>query len=572
MAFMVSPGVNVSERDISTTVGKGVSASIGAFAGNFEWGPVNERTLISSEIELVDIFGEPNNETYKDFFSASNFLAYSSAMWVVRIGDANTEVNLNATSGTQAIRVDNDEDYEATPVVEANGAWMARYPGAKGNSLAVATCDSGVTFSDNITVSGNTAGTWSDYFDTAPDTSAHADAKGGSLDEMHILVIDEDGAFSGTKGTVLEKFAYVSKAPGAKAEDGTNNYFVDQINATSSYIRVAKVDGVLLDANTNGTIADTWTAAGVDVVSLSNGSDLDTTSNNDEYNIGYDLFANAEEVDVALIVSGAANSTIAQKCIDVATNRKDCVAFISPEYSDVQIGKSASDIASDVVSFKETVNRSSSYYVMDSGWKYQYDKYNDVYRWVPLNGDIAGLCARTDTSRDPWWSPAGFNRGQIQNIVKLAWNPNQAQRDLIYKAGINPVCSFPGEGTILYGDKTGLSKPSAFDRINVRRLFIILEKAIATAGKYSLFEFNDEFTRAQFVTMVEPFLREVKGRRGIYDFKVVCDESNNTAQVIDNNEFRGDIYIKPAKSINYIRLRFSAVRSGVSFDEIIGNF
>jgi len=209
---------------------------------------------------------------------------------------------------------------------------------------------------------------------------------------------------------------------------------------------------------------------------------------------------------------------------------------------------------------------------MDSGWKYQYDKYNDVYRWVPLNGDIAGLCARTDSARDPWWSPAGFNRGNIQNIVKLSWNPNQAQRDLIYKAGVNPVCSFPGEGTILYGDKTGLAKPSAFDRINVRRLFIILEKAIANAAKYSLFEFNDEFTRSQFKTMVEPFLREVKGRRGVYDFAVVCDETNNTAQVIDNNEFVGDIYIKPAKSINYIQLNFVAVRTGVEFNEVIGKF
>lgn len=571
MAFQLSPGVLTSEIDLSTTVGKGVATSIGAIAGNFEWGPVNERTLVGSEVELVDIFGKPNSDTYKDFFSAVNFLSYSTALWVVRIGDANNEVNLNAVSGNTAIRVDNDEDYDITPKTEANGAWIARFPGAKGNSLAVAVCDSTVTMSSNVDITGNTAGTWDDYFDSVPSTSAHAEAKGGSLDEMHILVIDEDGVFSGTKGTVLEKFGYVSKAPGAKKEDGTNNYYAEVVNQTSRYIRVG--GDVVLNGNTSGSIADTWTAGGEEVASLALGTDLDTTSNNDEYTAGYDMFANAEEVDVALLVTGAANATIAQYCIDIASNRKDCVAFVSPLWEDVQPGQTAASIASAVATYKETtLNRSSSYYVMDSGWKYQYDKYNDIYRWVPLNGDVAGLCARTDTARDPWWSPAGFNRGQIQNIVKLAWNPGQAQRDLIYKVGVNPVVSFPGEGTILYGDKTGLTKPSAFDRINVRRLFIVLEKAIATAAKYSLFEFNDEFTRAQFTNMVEPFLREVKGRRGVYAFRVVCDETNNTPQVIDNNEFRGDIYIQPAKSINFIQLNFVATRTGVSFDEIIGQF
>jgi len=215
---------------------------------------------------------------------------------------------------------------------------------------------------------------------------------------------------------------------------------------------------------------------------------------------------------------------------------------------------------------------SSSYAVMDSGWKYMYDKYNDVYRWVPLNGDVAGLCARTDTERDPWFSPAGLTRGQIKNVIKLAYNPNKAQRDTLYKAGINPVVSFTGEGTLLYGDKTLLGRPSAFDRINVRRLFIVLEKSISKAARSALFEFNDEFTRAQFVNLVEPFLRTVQGRRGIYDYRVVCDESNNTPEVIDRNEFVGDIYVKPAKSINFIQLNFVAVRTGVAFEEIVGKF
>lgn len=570
MAFQVSPGVNVSEVDLTTTVGKGVSTSIGAFAGNFQWGPVNERTIIGSEVELVDIFGKPTADTYQDFFSIANFLSYSGAAYVVRIGDSNNEVQLNATSGSTALRIENDSDYEVVTKPSSIGNWVARYPGAKGNSIAVAVADSNVVFTANVAVSGNTAGTWNQYFDIKPDTSAHAESLNGSLDELHILVIDEDGLFSGTPGTVLEKFAHVSKASGAKTENGTNNYYVDVINQTSSYVRVGGT--YVLNSNTSGTISSTWSVGSELVESLSKGTDLDTTSINDEYSAGYDLFVDPEAVDVALIISGAASLTVAQKVIDVATNRKDAVAFISPLWSDVQPGQTGAAIASNVADFKDSLNRSSSYYVVDSGWKYQYDKYNDVYRWIPLNGDIAGLCARTDNTRDPWWSPAGFTRGNIQNIVKLAWNPTQAQRDVIYRVGVNPVVSFPGEGTILYGDKTGLSKPSAFDRINVRRLFIILEKTISTASKFSLFEFNDEFTRAQFKSLVEPFLREVQGRRGVYDFMVVCDETNNTAQVVDNNEFVGDIYIKPAKSINFIQLNFVAVRSGVSFNEIVGNF
>ena len=219
-----------------------------------------------------------------------------------------------------------------------------------------------------------------------------------------------------------------------------------------------------------------------------------------------------------------------------------------------------------------TLFPSSSYATLDSGWKYQFDKYNDLYRFVPLNGDVAGLMVRTDNTRDPWWSPAGFNRGNVKNVVKLPYNPLKAQRDQLYKKGINPIVTFPGQGTVMFGDKTLLAKPSAFDRINVRRLFIVLEKAISTASKFTLFEFNDDFTRAQFRNMVEPFLRDVQGRRGIFDFRVVCDESNNTGEVIDRNEFIGDIYIKPARSINFIQLNFVAVRTGVEFEEVVGQF
>jgi len=571
MSFSVSPGVLISEVDITTTVSTGVSTSTGAFAGNFQWGPVNERTLIGSEVELVDNFGKPTSDTYQDFFSIANFLSYSSAAWVVRIGDANNQVNLNSTSGSSAIRIDNNEDYFVKSKPVGTGSWIARYPGAKGNSLAVAACDSSVSFNSNVTITGNTVGTWSSNFSIVPSTSLAASINGGQNDELHILVIDEDGAFSGTRGTILESYAHLSKAKGAKAEDGTNNYYVDVINNSSKYVRVG--GAFVLGANTSGTLSTTWTPTGSNVVSLSKGTDLDPLSSlTNEYIIGYSLFSNPEAVDVALIVSGAASTVVAQSVIDIATNRKDSIAFISPLWANVQPGQSISTITTAVTGFRNSLNRSSSYFVVDSGWKYQYDKYNDVYRWVPLNGDIAGLCARTDSSRDPWWSPAGFNRGNILNIIKLAWNPGQAERDLLYPANVNPVVSFPGEGTILYGDKTGLTKPSAFDRINVRRLFILLEKIIANSAKYSLFEFNDEFTRAQFKSMIEPLLRDIKSRRGVYDFQVICDGTNNTAQVIDANQFVGDIYIKPAKSVSVIKLNFVAVRTGVSFNEIIGKF
>jgi phage tail sheath protein FI len=250
---------------------------------------------------------------------------------------------------------------------------------------------------------------------------------------------------------------------------------------------------------------------------------------------------------------------------DIVDKRKDCVAFLSCPVKD---GAGTDSQKLDKCLTYRTAIGSSSYVVIDSGYKYMYDIYNDKNRWVPLNADIAGLCARSDINFDPWWSPAGLNRGQVRNVIKLAFQPRQAARDNLYKNNVNPVCTFTGEGTVLYGDKTAQTKPSAFDRINVRRLFIVLEKAIATAAKYSLFEFNDAFTRAQFRSLVEPFLRDVQARRGVIDFKVVCDEKNNTPEVIDGNRFVADIYIKPNRSINFIQLNFIATRTGVSFSEV----
>jgi phage tail sheath protein FI len=317
-----------------------------------------------------------------------------------------------------------------------------------------------------------------------------------------------------------------------------------------------------------------------DTVSLHSGADGHPTTPS-AFLLGYDLFKDSEEIDISMILGGPHGGTVSKYIVEsIAEKRKDCVAFISPLKANVNVeAETLSQKTDNVKAYRLTeksdagINSlSSSYGVMDSGWKYQYDKFNDKYRWVPLNGDIAGLCARTDQSRDAWWSPAGFNRGHIKNVARLAWNPQKAHRDELYKNGINPVVTIRGQGTVLFGDKTLQAKPSAFDRINVRRLFIVLEKAIATAAKFTLFEFNDEFTRSQFTNMVEPFLRDVQGRRGIYDFKVVCDNTNNTPEVVDRNEFVGDIYIKPARSINFIQLNFVAVRTGVSFEEVVGKF
>ena len=567
MPFFLSPGVNVSEIDLTTIV-PAVGTTEGAFAGAFNWGPMGAIVTISDEVELVNTFGKPDANTFKSFFTAANFLSYARSLRVVRAG-SNTTAR-NATSNNQSILIRNRDDYEINYIgmeAEANvGQFAARYPGPLGNSLKVslyAAANGNTTFYNSWT--------YADQFNGIPGTSTYVSNLNGANDEMHIIVVDEDGKFSGVSNTVLEKFSYVSKAIDAKNDDGSSNYYVNVINDRSKYIYIVNLPNEN-SANMNwGTAASNTTYIQLATYyerSLSNGvysmpTDADLIN-------AYDKFRNAEEVDVSLIVTGAANSVVSKYIIDnIAESRKDCVAFISPQYADVvnNIGSEADDI----ITYRNLYN-SSSYAVIDNNWKLQFDKYNNVYRWVPMNGDIAGLCVRTDFERDPWYSPAGFNRGHIKNVVKLAWNADKTDRDDLYKNGINPIVSFPGEGVVLYGDKTMLAKPSAFDRINVRRLFIVLEKAIARAAKYSLFEFNDEFTRAQFVALVEPFLRDVQGRRGIYDFRVVCDTTNNTPEVIDRNEFIGDIYIKPARSINFIQLNFVAVRTGVAFEEIIGKF
>jgi len=557
MPFQLSPGVNVSEIDLTTIV-PSVATSIGAFAGPFAWGPVGEIVTISDEVRLVDRFGKPDSTNYEYWFSAANFLAYSNNLKIVR---AKTNGMRNATANGATVLIDNDDDWEQNFSGGANtyGTFASKYPGSLGNTLKVSLADA------------NTYSGWAyeTQFTSAPGTSTYATARNGRFDEVHVVVVDEDGFFTGEKGTVLEKFAFSSKAFDSKDDSGNSNYYKNIIARQSRYIRWMSHPENLSTGNTWGsnaavTFSNLTSAV---TVSLTGGADGTLTTAN--VVTAYDSFDNADAVDISLVISGPANATVIDSLISMAESRKDCVVFLSPEKADVV--DNAGDEVTDTVAYRETLT-SSSYAVMDGNWKYQYDKYADVYRWIPLNGDVAGLCARTDQERDPWFSPGGLNRGIIKNIIKLAYNPTKTNRDDLYVKGINPIVTFAGEGTVLFGDKTLQSKPSAFDRINVRRLFIVLEKAIARAAKYSLFEFNDQFTRAQFVALVEPFLRDVQGRRGITDFRVVCDETNNTGEVIDRNEFIGDIYIKHARSINFIQLNFVAVRTGVSFDEVVGKF
>lgn len=561
MAFLVSPGVNVSEID-ATTVVPAVSTSTGAVAGAFQWGPIDFARLVGSEDELVQVFGKPDSTTALTFFTAANFLSYSNSLYVSRADAAtlNTAVALNVASWAGNTKVRNEDHYFNSFFTASNADIIlaARYPGSLGNSLKVAICA-------NSNTTAFTSWTYAPFFDKAPGTSSFVATKfkSDANDEMHIAIIDEDGLISGTANTVLERFANISKATNAKGESGESLYWRDVLFNNSRYVYAMGQNNATWGVAANSTHA----FAGENLNGLSFVQGTDATPTDGNVQIAYQQFASAENVDVSLVMTAGHSSTVAANVVSLSVGRRDCVTFVSPALANVQ----AADPTSAITNFRNSLT-ATSFAVMDSNWKYQYDKYNDIYRWIPCNGDVAGLCARTDQDRDPWFSPAGFNRGQLKNVIKLAFNPNQAQRDTLYKAGVNPIVSFPGEGTVLFGDKTLLDKPSAFDRINVRRLFIVLEKAIARAAKASLFEFNDEFTRAQFVNLVEPFLRLVQGRRGIYDFRVVCDETNNTPEVVDRNEFIGDIYIKPAKAINFIQLNFVAVRTGVAFDEIVGRF
>jgi phage tail sheath protein FI len=565
MATQLSPGINISEIDLTSSTAA-VSTSIGGTVGNFSWGPVDQITVIDNQETLKRIFGKPDDTNYLSWFSASNFLDYSTTLLTARVVASDA---LNATSAGSGFLIKNDENYEFVRSAGAGeGPWAARFAGELGNSIKVSICPA----------SSSDFGTWEykDLFDTFPSSSPYASNRGASNDELHIVVVDVDGKLSGTSGAVLEKYAFVSAAKGAKKEDGTNNYYPDVVTRSSRYIHWLSHPSDFTDwgqeaaNNINFIEAPTTNSTLATVAATLNGGAQGTAVADAELTAGWDLFKSKEEITVSLLISGAASTTVGQAVAALASNRKDCVAFLSPQYADV-VNNPDSE-AADVVTTRNTLNVNSSYAVMDSGWKYQYDKFADAYRWMPLNPDIAGLCARTDSNRAPWFSPAGETRGRIQNVVKLAFNPDKTERDTLYKNGVNPVLNIPGTGPILFGDKTMLAKPSAFDRINVRRLFIVIQQTIESAARNALFELNDAFTRGQFLALVEPYLSRVQAQRGVTDFKVVCDDTNNTAEVVNNNQFVGDIYVKPSRSINFIQLNFVAVRDGVEFSEIVGQF
>ena len=577
MPFQVSPGVNISETDLTTIV-PNVATSIGAMAGAFQWGPVLERTQITTETELVNTFGKPNDETYKGFHIAANYLAYSNNLIVVR-NVLDSARNATVGSVGTPILVENATEYDTKTFT--NQMFVAKYPGLLGNSLKVHAIDShGWAASVSAGAETDLQNLFKANFDRAPGTSTDVASAGGTNDEMHVMVIDAGGLWTGTPGEVIETHSYVSKASDSKRIDGSSNYVKNVLRNESEYVWLGLVTELTENSVAAGTAAGQPKAANA-FQSFDSATDGDkfpggrltgavegNQLTNSELQIAYDLYKEPQVVDFNLIMQGEGTTQVGAYIVDnIVDIRKDCIALLSPNQASV-VSNNGSEIAS--LDTDKTALGTSSYAVMDSAYKYQYDKYNDVFRYVPMNGDMAGLCARTDFTHDTWWSPAGLTRGVIKNVVKLSWEASKAHRDLMYQKGINPVITQRGSGVVLWGDKTMQAIPSAFDRINVRRLFIIIEKAISIVAKSMLFEFNDEFTRSQFVNLVSPFLREVQGRRGITDFKVVCDSSNNSGIIIDSNRFVGDIYIKPTRSINYIQLNFIAARSDVAFTEIGG--
>ena len=619
MSFSISPAVTFREIDLTTTAAEEIS-SLGAIAGKFVWGPVGEVTLVSNETDLAARFGKPNNDNFVDFFSAASFLAYTSGINVVRIG----EDSMNATLPAGGLQIKNETELDNVTI--SGQSFIARYPGALGNSIAVSVCNSASEFRLDLTSIAATlafnfggatpvrsrtiaytgTGEASAYFNDGPfgdflvvdsvkyrvvatDNTAntvtldriyvgagtpttierrwaYAEQFGTApaTDAFHLIITDATGQISGVPGSIIENpYSNLSTVAGTKDESGNIIYWIDVLNTQSAFLYAGDTpyDNV-------GTK--------VDYSLLEDGDDSLATIGDDDYIAGYGLFANADSVDAPLIIGAEAikgpnpeDAVIANYLIQtIAEVRRDGVVFLSPSKGAVVNNKGHE--LTDVVSDRSLLG-STSYAVMDSGWKYMYDKYNDVFRWVPLNGDHAGLYARVDRERETWVSAAGTTKGRIKNVVKLAWTPDQTNRDSLYVNDVNPVTIMPVAGPVMFGDKTLLGKNSAFSRINVRRLFITMEKAIATAAAELLFEFNDEFTQRRFVSMVEPFLRSVKGRRGITDFRVIADATVNTPQVVQNNRFVGQIYVKPNYSVNFIRLDFVAVNASANFDEVVGS-
>jgi len=626
---LISPGIKVTEQDLVASR-QSIASTTGAFAGQFRWGPIEDAVLITTgESELVTKFGAPNTNTAVDFFSAANFLNYSVPLFVIRV--ANTALNSTAEattgSGTDGtgLLIKNDLVYEGTSSFNV-GPWIAKFAGALGNSIRVSTCPSAAAFQSTLTgtwtvttgntivtstngaantevepgdllvvggrtikvasvtdantivltsahLTGATAATavrrWEFFpeFDGPPGTSTDGAAKGAVGDEMHIAVVDRLGSITGVPGTVLEKYELVSKGSDARGENGGTNYYRNLVNDRSQYIRWTAQDS----AGTNWGTAlrnTTYTAVNLPLAyNLAGGSDGVALTDGDR-TTGYLLFANKNNVPTSLIISGQASATTVDRIInDVVEVRKDSIIVASPPRSAV-VNNAGSEVTS-IVNFVNSLTR-STFAVLDSGWKYQYDKYNDTYIFIPLNSDVAGLMARNDLNRDPWISPAGFVNGQISNIVRLAFNPKQEERDVLYKNAVNPVITQPGKGTVLFGDKTFTTRNVSTNRINVRRLFIELQKTISNSADNVLFERNDAATRASFVNLITPYLRSVQARRGIDAFRIVCDATNNPENVVNANEFICDIFVQPVRSVNFIQLNFVSVAGSATFTEIAG--
>ena len=641
MAFSVSPSVIVREVDASQAV-PAITTPPAAMVGVFRWGPTNEPLLISSENQLVDRFGAPDDNNYETFFTASDYLSYSNALYVVRADDGSTEAD-----STNIVLDENDLPTDAS----VYGAFKAKYKGVLGNSLQVAwvsstgfenayaavadiptnkvsnsSIDQVISFNaanvsfetantnnladlatgDVLSIGNESIGYQDVYVSTFTETPLTVTENPGANNELtytvayqydiefsnkytlaetdlaklsltkkwqhgatfsrkpdvgniHVAVIDQDGVISGTKGFMLEKFENISTTVGAVSPQGTTNYYGTVIENFSSWVSVANTT-VIGTADTAVTAYETMSGASATVT--------ETTATLAQLGFALDTLRSANEIDIAFVLQGKGDdmATRANYIVsNICETRKDCVAFLSPSKEAVVDELKMNAKLTNAIAYRNKV-QNSSYMFMDSGYKYRYDKYNDTYRWTPLNGDMAGLAARVE----PWESPAGFRKGVIKNVVKLAFNPNKTMRDLLYGSDINPVMSQVGQGIVLFGDKTGLGLTSAFDRLNVRRLFIAVEKSIATAAQSFLFELNDEFTQTQFKNIVDPFLRDIQGRRGIIDYRVISDSTVNTPEVIDQNKFRASIFIKPARSINVIELTFVATRTGIEFDEIVG--
>ena len=574
-----SPAVVVKEIDLTGGV-PNVQSTTGAIVGNFRWGPAEQRILIDNESKLVEVFASPDSANTIDFHSASYFLRYSGSLQIVRevtsaAKNARSTIGQLATDNNNTLPMElvkNADDFAAQEAAldSDSHTFIARYAGDLGNSLEVSVCPPNSTAFD--------AWTYKNEFDAAPGTSNYASTRSATNDEIHVVVVDHDGKLTGTQGSVLERYPFISVAKDAKNADGTTNFAKDVINGRSEYIHFVGFDSDYTVARGNGVVDSgddfdpgltTHTAHTFDK-GVNSGA-LGTS----EVLAGYDMFEDKDIVEVDFLISPSMNSradqtTVVNDLVATAENlRKDCVVTASPAREDVVNLTNTATITTNITTTVDTFTN-SSYLVSDGNFLKVYDKFNDQFIHIPAASSTAGIMAATDLQRAPWFSPAGARRGQYLGITAISWSPTKAQRDTLYKAGVNPIANIPGQGVLLFGDKTKLGRPSAFDRINVRRLFLVLERAIGKAAEQAMFEFNDEFTRAEFVNIIEPVLREVKGRRGITDFKVVCDDTNNTAAVVDRNEFIANVFIKPARSINYVTLNFVAVRTGVDFEEVVG--